>query len=84
MTTPGEYASPVCAGTRLSAFKMRLCLQLRLNGTGLVGVEAVGAADFTASVVAYANEGPVLLAHISGAVSVATSRQRAPVERAHR
>jgi hypothetical protein len=72
MTLSGECISPVCADARLAAFKMRLRLPLRFNGAGLIGVDAIGAAAFTASVVTSAHEDSVLMAHIAGLTRFAT------------
>ena len=51
---------------------MRLRLPLRFNGAGLIGVDAIGAAAFTASVVTSAHEDSVLMAHIAGLTRFAT------------
>ena len=51
---------------------MRLRLPLRFNGAGLIGVDAIGAAAFTASVVTSAHEDSVLMAHIACLTRFAT------------
>jgi len=66
LLTPPHGELLVGSDERMHAFRRRLRLPLRLNGTGLIGVDNIGAAAFVGSVVASREADEVLARNIAG------------------
>ena len=66
LLTPRGRVRLACSDERMSAFRRRLRLPMRLNGAGLIGVDSIGAAAFVGSVVASCEADLVLARNIGG------------------
>lgn len=66
LLTPRDRTRLPCSDERMSVFRRRLRLPLRLNGAGLIGVDSIGAAAFVGSVVASCEADKVLARNIGG------------------
>jgi len=66
LLTPRGRTRLACSDERMSVFRRRLRLPLRLNGAGLIGVDSICAAAFVGSVVASCEADKVLSRNIGG------------------